>query len=513
MSAGESNIVLVTINARYIHASLGLRYLLANMGELKKDTQIQEFTLGVNTEDAVEKILANTPRIVAFGVYIWNTRQTTDVVRMLKLVAPEITVVLGGPEVSYEQDEQPLVGLADFVISGWGDVAFPRLCRQLCSGKPPSSRLIEGVQPPLDDIALPYRHYTEEDIAHRVIYVEASRGCPFKCEFCLSALDKTAWPFDADLFLAEMDSLYQRGARHFKFVDRTFNLKLDNSVRILQFFLERMDNNLFVHFELIPDRLPERLRKMIARFPAGSLQFEIGIQSFNPRVQELISRRQDNERSAENIEWIRQHSEAHIHTDLIFGLPGEDLESFAAGFNRLLALNPHEIQVGILKRLRGSLITRHTGSYGLRFNPDSPYNILSTDRIDFRTMQRISRFARYWNLLGNSGRFGATMPLLLGSRPFERFLRLSDTLYANCGRTHHISLLSLFELVHAAASQLDEFDADAVEETLSRDFTSSGLKSLPGFMGKPGRHSRDKSPVQRKNTRQVRHLTGSGNKQ
>jgi hypothetical protein len=163
---------------------------------------------------------------------------------------------------------------------------------------------------PLDQLALPYRFYTDEDIAHRLIYVEASRGCPFRCEFCLSALDKTAWPFPLEPFLAELQTLHNRGVRHFKFVDRTFNLNSKTCARILDFFLERLDERLFLHFELIPDHLPEALKTRIVQFPPGALQFEIGVQTFNPTVQALISRKQDNRKTEENLRWLRQYTHA-----------------------------------------------------------------------------------------------------------------------------------------------------------------------------------------------------------
>jgi radical SAM superfamily enzyme YgiQ (UPF0313 family) len=262
-----SEIVVATLNSRYSHASLGLRYLLANMGELQPQTRLLEFIISQRPIDIVEKLLSEQPRIIGLGVYIWNIEETTKVVAMLKAAAPEIVVVLGGPEVSYETDEQPIVQLADYVITGWGDVSFPALCHELMRGKRPAEKILPGIQPPLDQILLPYRFYTEEDLANRLIYVEASRGCPFKCEFCLSSLDKTAWPFDLDAFLAEMKSLYDRGARQFKFVDRTFNLNIKASLRVLEFFLERMDDKLFLHFEVIPDHLPDKLKEAILRFP------------------------------------------------------------------------------------------------------------------------------------------------------------------------------------------------------------------------------------------------------
>jgi radical SAM superfamily enzyme YgiQ (UPF0313 family) len=444
-------ILLSTLNARYAHASLGLRYLLANMGELQGQTSLHEFVIGAKTTEVVERVLAHNPRIVGFGIYIWNVEETTRVVAMLKRVAPEVTIVLGGPEVSYETGEQEIVKLADYVVTGWGDVTFPQLCRQILNGPQPLMKVHVGVQPPMADIALPYALYTDEDIAHRTIYVEASRGCPFKCEFCLSSLDKTAWPFALDAFLAQLDSLYARGARLFKFVDRTFNLNVKTSQRIMQFFLDKLAANpgepVYAHFELVPDHLPEALKETIAQFPEGALQFEIGIQSFNPEVQALVSRRQDNAKAADNIRWLCQHSNAHLHVDLIAGLPGEDVASFARGFDHLVGLGAHEIQFGILKRLRGTPIIRHTGPFAMVYDPYPPYTVLATSLVDFPTMQRLVRFARYWDLVANSGRFGNTIGHMLGAAPFENFMAFSDWMYTRTDATHRIALDRLANLV------------------------------------------------------------------
>lgn len=444
-------ILLSTLNARYAHASLGLRYLLANMGPLEAETELQEFVIGAKTTEVVERLLARRPRIVGFGVYIWNVEETTKIVAMLKRVAPEVTIVLGGPEVSYETGEQEICRLADYVVTGWGDITFPKLCAEILHGPKPIMKVHAGVQPPMAEIALPYSLYSAEDIAHRTIYVEASRGCPFKCEFCLSSLDKTAWPFPLDDFLAQLDDLYARGARLFKFVDRTFNLNVKTSQRIMQFFLDKLaanpDDPVYAHFELVPDHLPEALKETIARFPAGALQFEIGIQSFNPEVQALVSRKQNNEKAADNIRWLCTQSQAHLHVDLIAGLPGEDIASFARGFDQLVSLGAHEIQFGILKRLRGTPIIRHTGPYQMVYDPYPPYTVLATSLIDFPTMQRLVRFARYWDLVANSGRFANTVRELLGVRPFENFMAFSDWIYTKTDATHRIALERLAKLV------------------------------------------------------------------
>lgn len=449
--APAMTILLSTLNARYAHASLGLRYLLANMGPLQQQTSLLEFVIGAKTTEIVERLLAQSPRIIGFGIYIWNVEETTRVVAMLKRVAPQVTIVLGGPEVSHEPGEQDIVRMADYLVTGWGDVTFPKLCGEILHGPKPLMKIHAGVQPPMADIAMPYSLYTDNDIANRTLYVEASRGCPFKCEFCLSALDKTAWPFGLDTFLGELETLHARGARLFKFVDRTFNLNIKTSLKIMQFFLDKLEANpddpVYAHFELVPDHLPDALKEGIRKFPPGALQFEIGIQSFNPAVQALVSRRQDNAKAAENIRWLCEQSHAHLHVDLIAGLPGEDMDSFARGFDQLVALKPHEIQFGILKRLRGTPIIRHTEEHGLVFDPYPPYTILATKLIDFQTMQRLVRFARYWDLVANSGRFAHTLVHVLGESPFANFMAFSDWIYAKTDATHRIALERLAKLV------------------------------------------------------------------
>ena len=477
-----STILLATLNARYSHASLGLRYLLANMGELREETTLLEFTIKQRPIDIVEQLLATSPTIIGLGVYIWNARESAEVVALLKRIAPEVTVILGGPEVSYEGEQQAICAEADYTICGQGDLAFAALCRQLLQGARPDGKFIAAATPAPEGLVLPYGEYSDADLAHRIVYVEASRGCPFKCEFCLSALDKSSTPFELGRFLDAMDGLYRRGLRHFKFVDRTFNLKVDNSLRILEFFLERLDEQLFLHFELIPDHLPERLRAAIQRFPAGTLQFEIGVQSFNPEVQQLISRKQDNAKTAANLHWLRQETHAHLHADLIIGLPGEDMASFARGFDALVAMGPHEVQVGVLKRLRGSPIIRHTEPFALRFSPLPPYDILSTDRIDFATMRCLNRFARYWELIANSGRFRATLPLLLGDAPFANFMQLSDWLYGETGQTDRIHLPRLFALLHRGSSELFELNTAITQQALLADHARAGLKGIPAFL-------------------------------
>jgi radical SAM superfamily enzyme YgiQ (UPF0313 family) len=522
------DIVLATLNAKFIHAAFGLRYLFANLGELQPRAVLAEFDINQRPLDIAEALLARQPRILGLGVYIWNVAETTEVVAILKRVRPEIKLILGGPEVSYETEAQEIVRLADHVITGEGDLKFAEVCRALLKGpggvqalactngtlmrELQLPKIIPAELPDFSRIALPYDFYSDADLAHRIVYVEASRGCPFTCEFCLSSLDIPVRAVPLEPFLAAMQKLLDRGLKRFKFVDRTFNLNLATSRTILEFFLARHQPGNFYHFEMIPDRLPAELREVIARFPPGALQFEVGVQTFNPEVGQHISRRQNYERLANNFQFLRHETRVHIHADLIVGLPGETMESFAAGFDRLIALGPQEIQVGILKRLRGTPIIRHDTVWDMIYSPQPPYEILQNRLIDFATMQRLRRFAKYWDLVGNSGNFVGTTPLLWsGDSPFACFLRFSDWLYTRLGRTDSIALARLAELVFEFLTGEMKQDARHVADTILHDWQRAGRREVPEFL-------REFLPVEYANRahatktglpkRQARHLTG-----
>ncbi len=480
-------IVLATINARYIHAALGLRYLYANLGDLQPEAAVMEFDIKQRAGDIVEEILARDPVIVGLGVYIWNATISEEVVAILKRVSPGTRVVLGGPEVSHEVERQSICALADHVITGEADLQFSELCRAVLKGDSSMPRVIHAGLPLLKDVAFPYDLYSAEDLAHRVLYVEASRGCPFTCEFCLSSLDVPVRAFALDELLAALERLIGRGARTFKFVDRTFNLNLSTSRAILEFFLERWQEGMFVHFEMVPDRMPQALLEMLERFPAGGVQLEVGIQTFDEATAKNISRRQNYAKLEQNIRFLRMRTGVHIHADLIAGLPGESLESFGRGFDRLLALDPQEIQVGILKRLRGTPITRHDQDWEMQYSPHPPYEILRNKLLSFEQIQRLRRFAKFWDLLANSGRFKRTLPLLWedGASAFERFLAFSDWLAERFGRTHSVPLVGLAEALHTFL--LRTLDGAKVGESLAQDWMGDGVRRerLPFLEGRP----------------------------
>lgn len=503
-----TEVVLVALNARAIHASLGSRYLLANMGDLRPRTALVERTIDDRATDVVEAILSLGPRVVGLGVYVWNVERVAEIVGLLRQVAPDVSVVLGGPEVSHELQDQPLVQRVDYVITGEGDLAFPALCRQLLAGARPASPVIAGGSPELGTLAAPYGELCDDDLRWRFVYVEASRGCPYRCSFCLSALDREVRAFPMGRLLEALDALYRRGARHFRFVDRTFNLHPEAAVTLLRFWLDRMTPELFVHFEMVPDRFPDALKEVITAFPPGSIQFEVGIQTLDAAVSRRIARPLRVDRVEANLRWLRANTSVHLHTDLIVGLPGEDLRSFGRGFSRLVALQPQEIQVGVLKRLRGAPITALTDRWGMVYSPSPPYEVVQTGAVGFVDMQRLKRFARVWELVANRGSFPATVPLVLDAAetPFEAVLALSDWLVERDGRVHGLSLLRLAERL---LEWLQPVLGDTAREAVLADYVSDGRRRPSNtLLGTTARRAAPRTTVRHARQRDHAHRSG-----
>lgn len=510
-------ILLTTLNARYAHTALGLRYLYANMHELQPMTKIVEFTMNEQIQSIAEDLLKHNPRIIGIGVYIWNAAQCSELIQTLKKVSPETILILGGPEAGYLPHRVDL-SKADYIISGEGEVAFYELCKEILSSRhcelhvpfrvDPQSKILNLVQddkqphfikaplPDLKSLSLPYRAYDNEDVAHRYIYVEASRGCPFECEFCLSSIDEKVRNFPLDELLEEFEVLWQRGARSFKFIDRTFNLNMTFANRLLDFFLSK-EPPYFAHFEVIPDHFPEVLKEKIARFPAGSLQLEIGIQTLDPIIAKGINRPLKIDKIIDNLRFLENETSAHMHLDLIVGLPGESIEGFGRNLDTLVSLTHSEIQIGILKNLSGTTLSRHDKVHGMIYSDTPPYDILQNDLLSFSDIQKMKRFARFWDIFYNSGSFTKTVPLIWAEGSvFDGFYTFSEWIYTQTLSTWKISLERQIALIHAYLCQ--SHDKESVEAALIEDLAQRPEKTIPFFL---------RQSTQEKNIKETKTIT------
>ena len=424
MTPSGADILLVAVNARYSHCAFAARTLKANLGALAARARILETDLDVTPLQLASQIAEAQPRIVGFSVYLWNVRLVEATARILRQVAPDARLAAGGPELT---PNYACAALFDTVIVGEGETAFRAFCEHALSPsrthelthartneipRPPTneltnSRTNELLTVPEDPatLALPYDLYTDDDLARRTVYVEASRGCPYACAYCTSAGTGLRL-IPLERLLPAFDALWRRGLRRFKFLDRSFNAPAAHAEALLDFFLARAEPGMVLHFEINTDHLTDELVARIAAFPPGALHLEAGIQTLNPQVAAAVGRSADTARTLANLRRLTRETGSTVHADLIFGLPGEDEASFARGFNTLVTeCAPPEVQVNLLKGLPGTRLARDAAALGLAFNPEPPYELLRSDAMDFATLMRLQRFARCWELVHNRGHF------------------------------------------------------------------------------------------------------------
>lgn len=438
----KCTIILATINARYSHTSFGLRYLKANLHEFEGSCEILEFSHDLTVQEVAEAIISYRPKVVGLSCYIWNIEDQLRVAEIIKAILPETLLIFGGPEVSYEYDE--FLPFCDYLIKGEGEYALYHLLQAWQKNQLPAHKVLEEPICDLTTLRLPYYLYSDEDIAHRLIYVEATRGCPFTCEFCLSSLSRGVREFNLDSFLHEMDILIKRGVKQFKFVDRTFNLKFANVTRILEFFKARWQEGMILHFEIFPDKLSPQMLQEIKNFPAGGLHLEAGVQSFYEPSLQAISRKQDEAKTIANLKFISEQTGAAVHSDLVAGLPQSTFATFAEDFDKLFASRPAELQIGILKRLRGAPIDRHTLDFKMIYSKYPPYEVMQTSTMSYGELQQIKRLARYFDIFYNAGNFRTETKNLT---TFADWLGFSNYIWTNYRQTHKISLKRQAEIL------------------------------------------------------------------
>ncbi|TKD70501.1 B12-binding domain-containing radical SAM protein [Pseudalkalibacillus hwajinpoensis] len=408
-------IVVSTLNAKFIHTCLALRYLKASAAP-EYDVKMAEYTIKDPLMNIVSDLHSMKADVIGFSCYIWNIEETIPVIEMLKKVNPSLTIVLGGPEVSYDVYEWlDRIPQADYIVMGEGEETFKHLLQSIEAGDTEHVKGIayrkEGVNhinPPapklsLSEIPSPFRFEEDlSDLGRRVTYVETSRGCPYSCQFCLSSIEVGVRYFPAERMKEELRYLMDNGAKTIKFVDRTFNIRRNYAIDMFQFLIDEHRPGCVFQFEITADIMrPEVLEFLNREAPTGLFRFEIGIQSTNDETNELVMRKQNFEKLARTVTMVKEGGKIDQHLDLIAGLPEEDYNSFRKTFNDVFSFRPEELQLGFLKMLRGTGVRLSAEKHGYLYMDNAPYEILGNNVLSFDDVIRIKQvedvLEKYWN--------------------------------------------------------------------------------------------------------------------
>lgn len=417
------NVVLSTLNSKFIHSSLALRYLKAYGEAHGQAYDIVEYTINMPVLHILSDITEHDIDVLGFACYIWNIEMTLHVVDMVKAVRPDIKIVLGGPEVSFTADEllerYPNI---DYIVQGEGEEAFHALVTALQLGNDGLNPVIPGVRGrrngsilgsaeavevrDLSTIPFPYTEEDMDDLEHKIIYYESSRGCPFSCQYCLSGNKNTVRFFPQERTLEELQWFIDHGVKQVKFVDRTFNCAPHHH-RPLMEFMRDSDTDMNFHLEMEPELMTEWETNILCETPPGRIQIEVGVQSTHKKTLDAINRYNDWPYIQKSIRPIIQAGRTHVHMDLIVGLPHEDFNRFGQSFKDLFSLQPHALQIGFLKLLKGSGVRRMC-EYKYVADPLAPYEVLSTHVLPYDDVRFLKYFEDVFERFYNSERFRTT---------------------------------------------------------------------------------------------------------
>ncbi|QPJ66276.1 MAG: DUF4080 domain-containing protein [Candidatus Nitrohelix vancouverensis] len=495
-TAQSLSIGLVTLNAKFVHSSLSLRNLRnAARRAGYENVWLLEFSIGQPVWKQAAEILARSPSILGFGIYIWNRAQTFELIERIHKQAPHIAIAIGGPEVSFDAESQAPCTL----LAGEGEDKWVEFLNHSALGLTPSSATLQEWKTygnSLPDLLPPYGEEDLPNLKNRIVYLETSRGCPYLCSFCLSALDKTVRYFEDADTEKQIELLIQGGVKQIKFVDRTFNLK-PKRMKELMSWLTQFEDCSF-HFEVVGDILSAELNEFFKTVPEGMFQFEIGIQTTNEEVQNAIQRKQNAQKLLKNLKNLIELDTIHLHCDLIFGLPGENLQDILQSFEEIVSLKPHELQLGFLKFLPGSPICKDIEPHGYQYQSTPPYELICHNQLSAEEVVYLKKFEEAFDLFYNTKRFYFSfqrqMERLKASEIINRLIEVMES------RNLFFSALSLdaqyrifhdaFE-IHASPLEFDLLRLDylyaqrvyRLPEFLRLPFLGTGKEKLKAWSG------------------------------
>lgn len=489
-------IILTALNAKFIHSCLAIRYLKAYCQEIYSDIELAEFAINDQTNRIIGNLVKREPEVLGFSCYIWNIAETVKVAQTVKQVLPECRIVFGGPEVSFDgaalMEENPWL---DFVIIGEGEVPFKQLLDCLADkgvldevpgliwrreGKIVAN-FQASVQLPMDDIPFPYGNGFA-GLENKIIYYETSRGCPYRCQYCLSSNTPGVRFLSMERVRRELETFVEAGISQVKLVDRTFNCNPQRAKEIFRTIIS-MEGTTNFHFEMAGDIIDDEMIEILKRAPWGLFQFEIGVQSTNPGTLQAIQRKSDLGYLKKGIKKILDMGNIHVHLDLIAGLPKETYADIGASFNDVIELKPHRLQLGFLKLLKGSGLRSTAKKYGYTYTNYPPYEVLSNDTLSYNELWRLKCIEELLEIYYNSHRFDFSLDLLFNSYDGGAFAFFEDFMEYWVDMGHDAVLhnnMELYEILMAYGSRHSNINALLLKELLLLDyFTHEKPKRIP----------------------------------
>lgn len=484
-------VVFVGINAKFSHTNIAIRYLNNELKDMV-DSSFEEFTINEPLEKIVYELHKKDADVLMFSTYIWNIDYVKKVITSLKKIKPSYTIVLGGPEVSFEKESFLRANPAcDYIVYGEGERSMKEFIlykqEELSIDEVHNlayindNRYIKTEEAPLidmKDLSFPYED--EEALEHRTLYYEAQRGCPYRCSFCLSSAIKGLRYKPIDLVKKDLDRLIAMKPSIVKFIDRTFNSNEDFAINIIEHILENNKTNTKFHFEITLDRMSDRFYETLKKLPKDMVQFEIGLQSINPQTLKAIQRHNDLERIKEHSQMIKELGTIHQHIDLIAGLPYEDFESFKESFNYLYDFKIEKIQLGFLKMLKGSLVRSQEEAFGYEYTDYAPYEVLKNEFLSTDEIIELKKIDYVVDKIYNEGSFKRTLEILerVYTSPFAMFEDLANFIDENYGVDKTIKKENLYRLVYEFIKAKNIL-SDELVKALSLDYAVNVKSQAP----------------------------------
>lgn len=491
-------ILLITLDSKYIHANLAVRYLKKYCGDF--DIVIKEFTINQRPEYILGEILAEGPDLICFSCYIWNIDYIKDISYIIKESKSEARLLYGGPEVSFEikelMESNPFI---DFVIFGEGEETFKEFLEEIQKPSPLLRKIkglafrenneaiineSRGLIDNLDIINYPYE--PEEEFENKIIYYESSRGCPFSCSFCLSSIDKKLRFFSMERVKRDLKMLLNTKARQIKFVDRTFNADYRRSMEIMEYIVENNKNNMTIHFEITADIINDQFLSFLGKMPVNMFQFEIGVQSLNVDTLCEIDRHMDKDKLSRAIREIGKNKNIHLHLDLIAGLPYEDYESFKKSFDGIYKLNAEKIQLGFLKVLKGTKIFRDKEKHGIKHTLKAPYEVICTKYISLGELLKLKNIEELVDKYYNEKYFNKSIKYAAGTwfaeSPFEFYSSFSDywQKYDLYNKAH--SRKKLYRILYDYVKDMKGIDDEFIQALKFDYIFNNQFEELPDYL-------------------------------